>query len=120
MLVRVWLIQEAAGSDALLRVPSSRLSQHVLLHEAVGSDALLRIQSSSLSQQVLIKKPRSRARCSAPATLDSRKVQVTEKQPLNLFEGPLLWKIFNSLLKSTCSFEKERYFRTPFFRKEKR
>jgi hypothetical protein len=97
MLVRVWLIQEAAGSDGLLRVPSSRLSQYVLIN-----------------------KPRSRTRHITSTTLDSRKAQTAEKQPLNLFEGPLPWKIFISLLKSTCSFEKERYFRTPFFRKEKR
>jgi hypothetical protein len=97
MLVRVWLIQEAAGSDALLRVTSSRLSQ-----------------------QVLINKPRARKRFSASKALDYRKVQTIEKQSLNLLEGSLPWKIFISLLKSTCSFEKERYFRTPFFRKEKR
>jgi hypothetical protein len=56
----------------------------------------------------------------AYTTLDSRKAQTIEKQSLNLLEGSLPWKIFISLLKSTCSFEKERYFRTPFFRKEKR
>jgi hypothetical protein len=66
------------------------------------------------------KKPRSRSRRSASTTLDSQAAQITEKQPINLLEGPLPWKIFNSLLKSTWSFEKERYFRTPFFRKEKR
>jgi hypothetical protein len=97
MLVRVWLIQESAGPDALLRVPSSRLSQHALFN-----------------------KPRSRTRCSASKTIESRKAQATEKQHLKLFTARLPWKIFISLLKSTCSFEKERYFRTPFFRKEKR
>jgi hypothetical protein len=68
----------------------------------------------------LFKKPRSRTHCSAAKALVSRKAQTTEKQLFNLSEGPLPWKIFISLLKSTCSFEKERYFRTPFFRKEKR
>jgi hypothetical protein len=68
----------------------------------------------------LFKKPRPGARFSASKALDSRKAQTIEKQSLNLLEGSLPWKIFISLLKSTCSFEKERYFRTPFFRKEKR
>jgi hypothetical protein len=43
-----------------------------------------------------------------------------EKQMVNAFLSFSRGKIFTSLLKSTCRFEKERYFRTSFFRKEKR
>ena len=45
---------------------------------------------------------------------------VTEMQLFIRWVLFVLWKIFISLLKSTCGFEKERYFRTPIFRKEKR
>jgi hypothetical protein len=43
-----------------------------------------------------------------------------EKQTVNTSLSFSRGKIFTSLLKSACRFEKERYFRTPFFRKEKR
>jgi hypothetical protein len=45
---------------------------------------------------------------------------VAEKQSVGRWLALAPWKIFTSLLKSTCSFKKQRYFRTPFFRKEKR
>jgi hypothetical protein len=80
-------------------------------------DALLRVPPYAFRMGPPIKGQGSWTRCCASARAWPHDA---EKQMVNPFPSFALWKIFTSLLKSACRFKKERYFRTPFFRKEKR